>query len=274
MKSQKSSPGTKSIGVFDSGLGGLTIVKKLRQILPTESIVYFGDIARLPYGIKSQKQIVEFSIQNAEFLLTQNVKTIMVACNSSSSAAYSILKSRFKLPIIDVIEPAAREAVSTTKNKRIGVIATQATIDTQAYEKTLTSLDPQLEVYSRACPMFVPMVEEGWLDGKITDQIVALYLEPIKRKKIDVLMLGCTHYPLLKKSIQKYVGPKVKLIDSADASVKSLRESLHLHDSQSSNKSKGKLQIFVSDKPRNFIRVGEQFLGEKLEHVSIVRQST
>lgn len=268
------SQASQPIGVFDSGLGGLSIVKALRRTLPNESIVYFGDIARLPYGIKSQKQIIQFSIQNVKFLIKQRAKVIIVACNSSSSAAYSILKSKFKLPIIDVIQPAASEAAARSKSKRIGVIATQATVDTQAYEKTLTSLDAAIEVYSRSCPMFVPMVEEGWLEGKIPEQIVAHYLEPIKKKDVDTLMLGCTHYPLLEKTIQSYMGNKVKLVDSASSTVENLKQCLKEKKWLNPKRSKGALKIFVSDKPRNFIRVGERFLGEELKFVKVVRNES
>lgn len=259
------------IGVFDSGLGGLTIVKEIRRVLPNESIVYFGDLARLPYGIKSHQQIVRFSLQNAAFLLRHQIKTLIIACNSSASAAYSILKKKIPVPVIDVIEPAASEAVTQTKTNRIGVIATQATVDTGAYEKALTRINPQLEVYSRSCPMFVPMVEEGWTDGKIASQIVEHYLEPIKKKNVDVLMLGCTHYPLLEKLIKNYMGPKVRLINSAHATVEKLKTTFERNALQAPPKQKSVFKVYVSDKPRNFIRVGEKFLGETLKYVKVVQ---
>ncbi|MSR76604.1 MAG: glutamate racemase [Candidatus Omnitrophica bacterium] len=261
------------IGVFDSGLGGLTIVKEIRRVLPQESIVYFGDLARLPYGIKSHKQIIQFSLQNTNFLLQHQIKTLIIACNSSSSAAYQVIKRKVSIPVIDVIEPATREAVKLTRTGRIGVIATQATVDTGAYEKKLTKLNPNLEVYSRSCPMFVPMVEEGWTEGSICEQIVKHYLEPIKQKKVDVLMLGCTHYPLLESLIRNFMGSKVRLVNSAQSTVEKLVESLNSQKLLAHPDQKPSFKVYVSDQPRNFIRVGEKFLGERLSYVKVVRHA-
>lgn len=258
----------RPIGVFDSGLGGLTIVKAIRKILPHEDIVYFGDLARLPYGIKSRTQIIAFSFQNARFLLKRKVKAIVIACNSSSSAAHLELKLKLPVPVINVIEPACKEAVRVTKNKRVGVIATQATVEAGTYEKTLKRLEPKIKVISQACPMFVPMVEEGWLTGKIPDQIATHYLLRLKKSNIDTLILGCTHYPLLKETIQKFI-PHLQLVDSGHGTALQVAETLQKQ--RPSSPRKGRLSVFVSDKPRNFIRIGEQFLGEPLGKVEIVR---
>lgn len=262
----------RPVGIFDSGVGGLTIVRAVRKMLPNEPIVYFGDMARLPYGTKSKEQILTYSIQNTLFLLKHKVKAVVVACNSSSSAAYSFLKRNFNLPIVDVIVPAAQSAVEISKTSRIGLIATQATVDSQAYEKALKKLLPKVKVSSGACPFFVPLVEEGWLEGKITEEVAAVYLKPLIRKRIDTLILGCTHYPLLRKSIEKVLPAGVRIVDSVFPTVQSLASILDKKGLRYPGTQKGFLKIFVSDKPRNFISVSEKFLGEKLTHVEVVRQ--
>ncbi|HLD50444.1 MAG TPA: glutamate racemase, partial [bacterium] len=259
------------IGVFDSGLGGLTIVREIRRALPKESIVYFGDMARLPYGTKSREQILAYSIQNTLFLIKRKVKAVVIACNSSSSAAYSFLKRHFNLPILDVIEPAAERASVETRSGRIGVIATRATVTSGAYEKALKKLNPHFKILAGACPLFVPLVEEGWFDGKITEDIAAAYLKPLLQKKVDTLILGCTHYPLLRESIQKVAGPRVRLVDSIKPTVQKLESLLDKKGLRCRSGRKGRLKIFVSDKPGNFIRLGEGFLGEKLKSVKVVR---
>lgn len=277
-KSSKSVQKTakQPIGVFDSGLGGLTVVREIRRQLPNESIIYFGDIARLPYGIKSKEQILSFSIQNTLFLLKKKVKSVVVACNSSASAAYHFLKNHFNLPVVDVIQPAAEEAIRCTSKGRIGVIATQATIQSGSYEKALKKLNPKSKIVSVACPLFVSLVEEGWLRHSITDQVIDQYLRPLKKQNMDTLILGCTHYPLLKKSIQQYMGSKIQIIDSAHPTVLKLTSLLHRNELNYPVNGKatgrGELKIFVSDMPRNFRKIGEQFLGEKLKSLEIVRE--
>lgn len=262
----------RPVGVFDSGVGGLTIVRAMRKMLPNEPIVYFGDMARLPYGTKSKEQILAYSIQNTLFLLKHKVKTVVVACNSSSSAAYSFLKRNFNLPIIDVIVPAAESAVEVSKTGRIGVIATQATIDSGAYEKALRRLNPRLQIVTGSCPLFVPLVEEGWLGGEITEKIAYTYLKPLIRRKIDTLILGCTHYPLLRSAIEKVLPPRVRIVDSVFPAVQKLADILEKKELHYPTLKKGDLKIYISDKPRNFVKVSEKFLGEKLNHIEIVRQ--
>ena len=263
----------RPIGVFDSGLGGLTVVKAIRQILPSESVVYFGDIARLPYGIKSKEQILSYSIQNTLFLMKKKVKAVVIACNSSSSASYAFLKRSFSLPIVDVIEPAVEAALQGVKSKRIGVIATQSTIASKAYEKALRRLKPSVKVVAAPCPLFVPLVEEGWTQGSVTDQVAAHYLQPLIETKIDTLILGCTHYPLLRNTIQKIVGNHVRLVDSALPTAEKLASLLNKNGlSYAGRGHSARLKVYVSDLPRNFIKIGEQFLEEKLRDVEIVRQ--
>ncbi len=258
------------IGVFDSGLGGLTVVREIMKQLPHENIVYYGDLARLPYGIKSRDQIIRFSCENAEFLLKHYVKALVVACNSSASVSLPFFKRRYPLTIIDVIEPAARRAVRFSLAKRIGVIGTQATVRSHSYERALKKVEPRVKVFSQACPLFVPLVEEGWLHGKITMEVVRKYLSGFHNKKIDTLILGCTHYPLLRKAIQQIMGPQVVLVDSAGPTVYHLQETLDKLHLLSDSMKHGKLRIFVSDMPRNFVTVGQQFLGCRLKHVRVV----
>ncbi len=259
------------IGVFDSGLGGLTVVRELRHALPNERIVYFGDIARLPYGIKSEKQIRDFSCENTEFLLRRNVKAVVVACNSSSSAAFSFLKSHYPLPIVDVIGPAASRAARVTESKKVGVIATQATVASHAYEHAIAKSDRKIRVFSKACPLLVPFVEEGILEGPLIHMVLTRYLKPLLAHKIDTLILGCTHYPMLHRAIQKVVGPKVQLIDSAPAAVRELKQILLEGNGVCKKRGVGTLQVFVSDSPTNFLTIGTRFLGEPLKDIKVVR---
>lgn len=261
----------RPIGVFDSGLGGLTVVHEIRRLLPAEPIVYFGDIARLPYGIKSERQIREFSLQNTRFLLSRGVKAVVVACNSSSSAAFGLLKRRFRLPVVDVIGPACERAVAETRSGRIGVMATQATIQSGVYERTLKRLRPGLEVKSQACPLLVPLVEEGWLEDPVTDRVLERYLGPLQAWGMDTLILGCTHYPLVKPRIAKAVGDHVRLVDSAGPTVDKLASLLRRKGLSYPRPGRGRLTVFVSDLPRNFLGIGERFLGEKLGPVKVIR---
>lgn len=262
----------RPIGVFDSGLGGLTIVRELKKNLPHEKIIYFGDIARLPYGIKSKQQIIEFSKQNSAFLSKQKIKALVVACNTSASVSLPTLRKNFKLPIVDVIGPAARRAVQLTQVGRIGVIGTTATVESKAYDKAIRRLSSKAKVFQVACPLFVPLVEEGWTQDGVAHDTIKKYLSPLVRANVDVLVLGCTHYPMLKGKIQQFMGPRVKIIDSALPTVNFLKDVLHCQGALAPSKGKkGDLQIFVSDFPRNFIRIGERFLGQKMNSVKVVR---
>lgn len=259
------------IGVFDSGLGGLTVVKAIRAILPSEDIYYFGDLARLPYGTKSPEQIIRFSVENTEFLLRRRVKAVVIACNSSASAAFQLLRKKYLIPIVDVITPAVREAVLASTSGRIGLIATRATVESGAYEKALRELSPKARVTSEACPLFVPLVEEGMASDRITSLMAERYLRPLIRKRVDTLILGCTHYPLLSRVIRQVLPRGVHLVDSARPTVQGLAEILIQRGLKNPGKKKGGLSIFVSDKPRRFTEIGERFLGETLTHVEVVR---
>ena len=250
------------IGVFDSGLGGLTVVKAIMEDLPSESIVYFGDTARVPYGTKSKTTIVKFSLENVEFLLRHGVKCIVIACNTSSSWALPTLRKYFKVPIIGVIRPGATAAVRETRNKRIGVIGTNATIHSGAYTNEIHRLDSSIRVFSQSCPLFVPLVEEGWLGGDICRQVAARYLQPLLRQRIDTLILGCTHYPLLASTIRQVMGPGVTLVDSARQTANEVRGVLLGADTIANGHGKPRYRFFVTDEPTHFTQVGRQFLGQ------------
>ena len=258
------------IGVFDSGIGGLTVVKALMEDLPSESIVYFGDTARVPYGTKSKSTIVRFSLENVEFLLRFGVKCIVIACNTSSSCALPTLRKYFKVPIVGVIRPGALAAVRGTKTKRVGVIGTTATIHSRAYESAIHRLDPTVTVFSQGCPLFVPLVEEGWLNGTISRQVAEQYLQPLMRQRIDTLILGCTHYPLLAPTIQRVLGPGVRLVDSARQTASEVRGVLLGTDTLSDRRARPRYRFFVTDEPAHFNRVGHHFLGQVIGSVERV----
>lgn len=255
------------IGVFDSGIGGLTVVKELMQILPNESIVYFGDTARVPYGTKSEKTIKEYSIQNTKFLLSKNVKIIVIACNTASAVALSEIQSMTELPVVGVIKPGAEAAVKNTKNKRVAVIGTTATIQSKAYEKEIKLIDPSIEVYGKACPLFVPIVEEGWSNHKIAQLAAEEYLSELKKKSIDTMVLGCTHYPLLKDTIQKVIGEDVILVDSGVETARVVKQILEKENLINQSTLKPNYSFFVSDLPQKFREVGEMFLGRQIENL-------
>lgn len=204
------------IGIFDSGVGGMTVARAIERLLPERQLLYFGDLARTPYGTKSPETIVEYSIQNTEFLLSKGAQLVVIACNSASSVAADILRSRFSVPIFEVIAPAIEEAVRSSRSGRIGVIGTNATIRSGVYEREIKRLAPHAKVFSVACPLLVPLVEEGWLNKQETKMIVRRYLHGLRQKQIDTLVLGCTHYPLLKHLIQPKIGRLVQIIDSSE----------------------------------------------------------
>ncbi|OGX40696.1 MAG: glutamate racemase [Omnitrophica WOR_2 bacterium RIFCSPLOWO2_01_FULL_41_12] len=259
----------KAIGVFDSGVGGLTVARELIRQLPFEDIVYFGDIARVPYGIKSKETVIRFSIENILFLLKQEVKLICVACNTVSSVALPVIKNHFKVPIVGVISPGVREAVYATQNKRIGVIGTRGTINSRTYENEIRQLDRQVKVISVACPLFVPFVEEGWLSGKVVLEVARTYLKPLKNAGVDTVILGCTHYPLLKPIIKKVLGKDVNLIDSAKQVAIEVKEIL-AQDGLLNKSGRSKHKFYVSDNPQWFSSLARRFLGRPVRGVSKV----
>ena len=260
----------KPIGIFDSGIGGLTVVKEVIKLLPYENIIYFGDTARVPYGIKSKETIVKFSLENTLFLLQKDVKMIVVACNTSSSLALSVIRKHFKIPILGVIIPGAKEAVYATKNKKIGVIGTRATINSHAYKEEIKRLDGSVKVFSQACPMFVPIVEEGWVNDGIAKKVAQKYLLPLKAKGIDTLILGCTHYPLLKVRIHEIMGKAVTLIDSAQQVAVEVKQVLSQEGLLNRKKMRPTREYFVSDEVAIFKNVAKRFLGSELKEVKRV----
>jgi glutamate racemase len=257
----------KPIGVFDSGVGGLTVVKRLIASLPNESIVYFGDTARVPYGSKSNETVIEYSIQNTKFLLQKNVKAVVVACNTASSIAIDVLKKEFDVPIIGMIEPGALSAIHNTKNNKIGVIGTRATINNKAYSNQLLKLNNHLEVFEKACPLFVPLAEEGWINHRATYEIAEEYLSELKLKVIDTLILGCTHYPILSKVIQEVIGENVKLIDSGVAASEVVRQEIDRIGLSTNSSAKGNISLYVSDISTNFKSIAELFLGQSVDEI-------
>ena len=263
---------SRPIGVFDSGIGGLTVVAEIRRQLPGESIVYFGDTARLPYGPKSNETVTTFSIQNASFLLRQNVKMIVVACNTASSVAIRPLSERFDVPVIGVIRPGALAAVSSTLVGRVGVIGTEGTIASGAYHREIGRIDREIEVLEQSCPLFVPLAEEGWTDREVTLVIAHEYLQRLRDAGVDVVVLGCTHYPILKTSIGKVFGPSVRLIDSAEETAREVRERLETLALRREDGEPPELRYFVSDVPHRFREQAERFLGEPIGDVSVVSE--
>lgn len=257
----------KAIGVFDSGVGGLTVVKELMRQLPEEDIVYFGDTARVPYGIKSRETVIRFSIENILFLLKQDVKLICVACNTVSSVALPVIKNHFRVPLVGVITPGVREAVYATQNKRIGIIGTRGTVKSRAYEEEIHQLDPKVMVKAVACPLFVPFAEEGWLSGGVVLDVARTYFKPLKSAGVDTVILGCTHYPLLKNVIKEVLGANVRLIDSAKQVAIEVQNILVSEGLLNKERKKGSRKFYVSDNPEWFKDLAARFLGRSVHNV-------
>jgi len=262
----------RPIGIFDSGLGGLTVFAEIKKRLPNESIIYLGDSARVPYGTKSAETVVRYSLENSAFLVEHGVKAIVVACNTASALALPALQSKIDLPILGVVTPGAREALKTSKKRVIGVIGTTATIASDAYARTLKELDGNVRVVSQACPLFVPLVEEGWLDNEVARAAAQRYLSEMKDEGIDVLVLGCTHYPLLKPIIRETLGSDISLIDSAEATARVLESIIQNPPFHPLSKGgKGGVgptyQLYVTDLPARFETVARRFLGDDIPQV-------
>lgn len=260
----------RAIGVFDSGIGGLTVVRSLMERLPFENIIYFGDTARVPYGIKSVDTINRYAAQITEFLIKKDVKLLIVACNTMAAVAHQAITDLSPVPVLEVIDASARIAIKNTKSKSIGVIGTPATINSNAYARAIHLLDKEAKVFSQACPLFVPLVEEGWFDHQATRLIAQEYLKPVIAEQIDTLVLGCTHYPLLKPLLQEIMGKGVNLIDSAEAMADIAAD---LIDKQKIANKRGSLPnyvFYVSDVPYRFQTIGERFLGRTLGRVELV----
>jgi glutamate racemase len=261
----------RAIGVFDSGIGGLTVVRALMERLPFENIIYFGDTARVPYGIKSVETINRYARQITEFLIKKDVKLLIVACNTMAAVAYQAIRDLSPVPVLEVIEASAKNAAQETRNKSIGVIGTPATINSNAYARAIHLLDRDAKVFSQACPLFVPLVEEGWFDHQATRLIAEDYLKPVIAEQIDTLVLGCTHYPLLKPMLQEIVGQKVKLIDSAEAMAEITADLITKEKMGNSSRKLPDYLFCVTDVPYRFQTIGERFLGRTLSSVETVR---
>jgi glutamate racemase len=269
----KNDESSRPIGVFDSGIGGLTVVKELSRLLPNEKIIYFGDTARVPYGNKSKETIIHYSLQIAYFLLKKKIKMLVVACNSASSVSLPTLKRHFHIPIIGVIEPGAKSAITSTSKNNIGVIGTLGTVSSLSYKKALKKINRNVKVHQQACPLFVPLAEDGWNNTKIAQDISDEYLKSLSKKGIDSLILGCTHYPLLKNVIQTSVSKKVKLIDSGVETAKEVKRILEKRNLLNSHKQteRNYSVYYVSDFPHKFKEVSQRFLSKELTHVHKVK---
>ena len=260
----------RPIGVFDSGLGGLTAVRSLRQILPEENIIYFGDTARVPYGGRSKETLLKYARQDVRFLRSSDIKAILIACGTVSTTSLETLQKENDLPIVGVVEPTCRRALLVTRNKRVGIIATLASIRSGAYEATLKRLDSEVEVVGKACPLFVPLVENGRFQrGDIVIETVAKeYLEPLKETGIDTLILGCTHYPLLTEVVSDIMGPEVTLVSAGEESAFELKRLLKAGDLRADESRQGEAEFFVSDRVEDFERIASVFLREDLRHAA------
>ena len=250
----------RPIGVFDSGIGGLTVVKAIRDRLPNETIVYLGDTARVPYGPKSPDTVQRYALELAHMLMEKNAKALVVACNTVSSVALPLLTRKFSVPVVGVIEPGARAALQATRNQHVGVIGTRATIRSGAYENVLRATDSSVRVSSRACPLLVPLIEEGLLDDEVTDWVIARYLEPLLADGIDTLVLGCTHYPLLSSAIARALGREITLVDSAENCATAVQETLDRHSLRSPATERGELHVALTDAADNFLNIARDTL--------------
>ena len=262
----------RPVGVFDSGVGGLTAVREIFRALPGESVVYFGDTARVPYGTKSRDTVTRFSLEISSFLVRQNIKCLLVACNTASSYALDALTRRLDVPVVGVIEPAAVAAVSASPHGRIGVIGTMGTVASGAYPSAIERLAPGTQVISRACPLFVPLAEEGWVAHPVTRAVAEEYLRELRNGNLESLILGCTHYPLLAPLLADLMGPGVTLVDSGAEAARAMAELLR-ERGQLAAGTNPVHRFFLSDEPRNFGRIAESFLGGALPSITVVDQT-
>ena len=268
---QRATPGPEApIGVFDSGIGGLTVVRELTRQLPHESIIYFGDTARVPYGPKSPDTVARYSQEITSWLCDQGVKAIVVACNTATAHALPLLKAELPMAVIGVVDPGARAAVAATRTGHVGVIGTRGTINSGAYERAIRALAPEATITTRACPLFVPLVEEGWIDTDATRLIAHEYLGPLSKANVDTLVLGCTHYPLLKELLHHELGESVELIDSAEETAAETARVLEERGLRASDSSVPKHRFIASDAPQQFLQLGQRFLGAAIDRVETV----
>lgn len=260
-----------SIGVFDSGLGGLTVLKEITSILPSENIVYFGDTARVPYGSRSKETVIKYTFQAINFLISKGVKAIVIACNTATARSLKLAQEKYDIPIIGVIEAGARTATYTTRNKVVGVIGTEGTINSKAYESEINKLDDEIKIIGKACPLFVPIVEEGWANTEVAELTAKKYLQDLQDSHIDSLVLGCTHYPLLKKTINKVLDNKIALVNPARETAKDLKDVLTKKNLLNNSLDKeGYYKYYVSDIPERFASIGREFLNREIMDIEQV----
>ena len=255
----------RSIGVFDSGVGGLTVFREIARALPGEPLIYLGDSARVPYGTKSPSTIVRYALEAARFLMSRDVKMLVVACNTATAAALPLLQEQLPIPVIGVVEPGARAAVAVTSGV-VGVIATEGTVRSKAYTKAIHALDPDIDVIESAAPLFVPLAEEGWANTHVAREVAEIYLEPLIDAGIDTLVLGCTHYPILRATIEQIVGGAVAIVDSAETTAQTVKEAL----GASAILTDPHRQFLVTDAEERFRRIAGEFLEQEIEHLELV----
>lgn len=254
------------IGIFDSGIGGLTVMKEIIRELPNEGIIYLGDTARVPYGTRSPETVRRYSVENTRFLMSKEIKLLVVACNTSSSVSLDLLSEMLPIPVVGVIEPGARAAAARTKVKRVAVIGTETTINSGSYERAIKKIDDSIEVSGVACPLFVPLVEEGWLEGDVVTLVAERYLSPLRYNGVDTLVLGCTHYPMIKGVISDVI--KLPLIDSAVETAREVRKLLEKKGILHQSARRPIKEFFVTDSPEKFVQTGRRFLGEDIVNIS------
>jgi len=257
----------RPIGVFDSGLGGLTVLKEIMKLMPSESVVYFGDSGRAPYGTKSRETVVKYTFQNIRFLLSQDIKMIVIACNTASACSFEQVKNSFEIPVVEVVQPGAVTVVRETRNKKVGVIGTPATINSSVYERAIKNLDGSIEIISKACPLFVPLVEEGWWDNDIALRVAEEYLCPMKKEGIDTLVMGCTHYPLLQKTISRVMGEEVKLVSSALEAARAVKNLIREKGIERDKKLKPVYRYYTSDSVEKFESLGSIILDREIDSI-------
>ncbi|MEG1285030.1 MAG: glutamate racemase [Romboutsia sp.] len=257
----------RPIGVFDSGLGGLTVLKEIMKILPNENIIYFGDTARVPYGPRSKETVIKYTFQAIKFLISKDVKSIVIACNTASARALKEAQEKYELPILGVIEAGAKTAAYSTNNKIVGVIGTEGTINSKAYNVEIGKIDKDIKIIDKACPLFVPIVEEGWANTDIATLTAERYLNELKEQNIDSLVLGCTHYPLLKSTIGSVVGSDIKLVNPAKETAKDLKEILESKNITKDDGINGTYEYYVSDIPEKFATIAKEFLNKDIENI-------
>ncbi len=257
----------RPIGVFDSGLGGLTVLKEITRILPNENIVYFGDTARVPYGARSKETIIEYTFQAINFLISQDVKAIVIACNTATARSLVEANQKYDIPILGVIEAGARSVVNSTKNKVVGIIGTEGTVRSKAYNEEIEKLDENIRIIDKACPLFVPIVEEGWANSDIATLTAKRYLQELMDENIDSLVLGCTHYPLLKRTIGEIVGENVILVNPAKETSQDLKKILEDKNITNNVVNEPSYKYYVSDIPEKFVSIAQDFLKKEITSI-------